>query len=207
MKAYNYDNARFPEKITIAESRNQGLGLEVLDRQGGTFRIDLDAVQEQVLRIRLYRETFAAPFGSSVCEKEVDGKVTAGITRQDGRVILDTGKMRVEVGEAPFTFCVYGKEAEPVYEEQMADVDSVLEGFHRMMPMGYEETGKIWNICARLRPDEHIWGLGERFTEFDKRGQAIRMWKHGHQGCYGCSGTGRAYRSCHGVGESGGSDQ
>ena len=46
-------------------------------------------------------------------------------------------------------------------------------GFTRLAsgPLAYHES-------FVAEPDEHFWGLGERFTAFDKRGQLISCWNH-----------------------------
>lgn len=182
MKKYNYDQARFPKKIWTYEVKDAGVSIQAEDSKGATFGIDVEAVQPWVFRIRLYRENFIPPFGSRIAGTIREAE-TAKIKSTEEKLILDTGKMRMEIGKDPFFFRIYGAEERLVYEEQMEDVDSVLDGFQRMMPIGYEETAGVWNICARLRPDEHIWGLGEHFTEFDKRGQEIRMWNQDTLGC------------------------
>lgn len=182
MKTYAYENAKYPVKVKLAEKRPQGMTLEAFDPFQGSFYIDADAVGDRVLRVRLYRTEFLPPYGSVVNPQTAAG-CPADVRESETSISLDTGKMRAEIGTDPFSFCLYGPDGALVYQEQTEDVDSVGPGYHRMMPVGYEETEGIWNICARLRPDEHIFGLGERFTEFDKRGQEVRMWNKDTLGC------------------------
>jgi alpha-D-xyloside xylohydrolase len=49
------------------------------------------------------------------------------------------------------------------------------------LPLGFTRLasgGVAYHDSFAAEPDEHFWGLGERFTSFDKRGQLISCWNH-----------------------------
>ncbi len=49
------------------------------------------------------------------------------------------------------------------------------------LPLGFTRlvSGEVaYHDSFVAEPDEHFWGLGERFTPFDKRGQLISCWNH-----------------------------
>lgn len=49
------------------------------------------------------------------------------------------------------------------------------------LPMGFTRLasgGLAYHDSFAAQPDEHFWGLGERFTGFDKRGQLVSCWNH-----------------------------
>ena len=49
------------------------------------------------------------------------------------------------------------------------------------LPLGFTRLvsgGIAYHDSFVAEPDEHFWGLGERFTSFDKRGQLISCWNH-----------------------------
>ena len=55
------------------------------------------------------------------------------------------------------------------------------------LPLGFTRLasgGLAYHDSFVAEPDEHFWGLGERFTGFDKRGQLVSCWNHdalGHE--------------------------
>ena len=49
------------------------------------------------------------------------------------------------------------------------------------LPLGFTRVacgGVAYHDSFVAEPDEHFWGLGERFTGFDKRGQLVSCWNH-----------------------------
>lgn len=54
------------------------------------------------------------------------------------------------------------------------------------LPLGFMRlaSGTIAYLESYVaEPDEHFYGLGERFTNFDKRGQLVSCWNHDALGC------------------------
>lgn len=147
------------------------------------FFIEMTALGQDILRIRVYRDTFETPFGSAVTAPPAPAGC-AEIGESASR--LRTDRFCAEVRHAPFALRVCDAAGETVYEEQTQDADSVGEGEHRIPPLGFVRTPSgqtAASLCARLRWDEHIYGLGERFGEFDRRGQQVRMWNTDTLGC------------------------
>ncbi|MEG1406859.1 MAG: alpha-xylosidase [Ruthenibacterium sp.] len=150
--------------------------------QGRSFYISAAAVAENILRIRVYEKHFSEIEYSFV-------PPLAGCKTWD--CDMDTVRVHTEAFDAqfdlnPFSFTVKNSEGQIVYEESTRDVDSVGDGFDRIPPMGFSmENDRIvgTNFCAKLHYDEHLYGLGEHFTEFDKRGQQVTMWNYDTLGC------------------------
>ena len=49
------------------------------------------------------------------------------------------------------------------------------------LPLGFTRLASgalAYHDSFVAEPDEHFWGLGERFTSFDKRGQIVSCWNH-----------------------------
>ena len=55
------------------------------------------------------------------------------------------------------------------------------------LPPSYQKTsgGPVWNAQARLRPEEHLYGLGEQSGPLDLRGASRRLWNTDPAGSYG----------------------
>jgi alpha-D-xyloside xylohydrolase len=99
------------------------------------------------------------------------------ITENSKAVSIDTGALRFEAQRDRWKYVIYDKQGEIVLEEHIRDADVI--GAYRAMPLGFTtREGKIYrsNETFYLPTDEHFYGFGEKFTEFDKRGQTIDGW-------------------------------
>lgn len=172
--------------------RKDGVTATLADTGGGQFFLDIAFVREDALRIRLYAGAFDQPLYDAVRPDFFSG-ATVDIRESDTDVTLSTAQLTVALARDPFRFVVRRLDGQVLYEEQFLDADAVGEGQHRVPPMGFVENQGQKNVsfCARLRPDEHIFGLGERFGEFDKRGQTVRMQNSDTLGCR----DGKAYKN------------
>jgi len=109
------------------------------------------------------------------------------LKESEGRVLITCGKNTLEISKDPFGLRVMDEDGRLICESNMHDVNSVGEGKDLIPPIGYstDESGKTVsvNIGMKLHYDEHIYGLGEHFTPFDKVGQKIRMENVDTLGC------------------------
>ena len=124
--------------------------------------------------------------------------VALDVTETDDSVVIDTGALRISVGTAEWSFAVEDADSgETVFAEQRSDPD--VFGRQRVEPLGFTQAEINHNprrvaeagTAFRLSPGERIYGAGEQFTEFDRRGQEIELW---HEEPLGTE-TGRAYKN------------
>jgi len=153
-----------------------------------TFRFDLRATPE-VPDDRDYPEldtdAVTVPVDLDATERDDGGMLT-----------VDTGALAVEIGLDEWSFRVLDGD-ETVFEEQRNDPD--VFGRDRVDSLGFTheevnnnprkvtETGTSF----RLAPDEKIYGAGEQFVEFDRRGRELEIW---HEEPLGTE-TERAYKN------------
>ncbi|WP_101296929.1 alpha-xylosidase [Halegenticoccus soli] len=156
---------------------------------------DADAVSRTVpVTVRFYRpdafrfELAANPEAgvteslTDLDEEAIAADVDLDVTERDGELRLRTRSLAVRVGLDPWSFRVEGADGRILFEEQRGDVD--VHGDHRVDPLGFEErtedSGPDRVVAAgtafALAPDERLYGFGEKFTEFDKRGQTVSSW-------------------------------
>ena len=175
-----------PDKVWICARRKDGLSLGFLDRKGREYRGDLDFFESGAMRVRIYENYFVQPVYDLVNKESLK---PLGIEVSDGEdeIRVCFGSFVMRILKNPFAFQILGPGGVIVYEENMWDVNSVNEGFDQIPPMGFtrEAAGEIQevNLAPKLHMDEHIYGLGEHFTEFDKRGQSVRMRNFDTLGC------------------------
>jgi alpha-D-xyloside xylohydrolase len=118
------------------------------------------------------------------------------VREADERLVIETDVLTVEVGLEEWSFRVRDGEG-TVFEEQRSDRD--VFDRERVDPLGFTQTEINHNPRAvteagtafRLSPDEKIYGAGEQFVEFDRRGRELDLW---HEEPLGTE-TGRAYKN------------
>ncbi len=177
----------YAEKITHYQVIDNGIKLSMEDKKERRINAQIQIVADNIVRIRVSARECTKPEPDFVNHSFLPAAVHAKTEEDDTCIRISSRCCRVELGKAPFAFTVYDNSGKAVYVENMNDVNPVGEGEDRKMSLGYafQTDGDVacMNFCAQLRPDEHIYGLGERFTEFDKRGQKIAMWNYDTLGC------------------------
>ena len=122
--------------------------------------------------------------------------VSLAVTEDDGTLILETDVLTVRVGLDEWSFSVHDGE-ETIFAEQRADPD--VFGQQRVDPLGVTQE-KVNHNPRRivesgtsfvLSPDEKLYGTGEQFVEFDRRGRELDLW---HEEPLGTE-TERAYKN------------
>ena len=178
---YLENTCRFP-KTLIPQKAPEGSLLFRGETGDKPFFLEFTPVDSRILRLRVYENAYEPPLGDAVGEK---APVPAQVSQDDTKTLLKTEDFTLCLTHAPFSLTLENTQGQTVYQEQTEDVDSVAEGMQQIPPVGFVETpeGTAAALCPRLRYDEHIYGLGERFGEFDRRGQRIEMWNRDTLGC------------------------
>lgn len=189
MTDYNYRHSdfRYAKSISAYEKIKGGLKLTLSDGQNGLLTAEASIVADNIVKFRVARDKTVRPEFDFINRRFLPEQVNVKIDENSDELCISHASCRVVLGRDPFTLAVYNREERAVYVENTDDVNSVGDGEDRIMPLGctLKPDGGVagMNFCGRLRHDEHIYGLGEHFTEFDKRGQQITMWNYDTLGC------------------------
>jgi alpha-D-xyloside xylohydrolase len=115
-------------------------------------------------------------------EDEIRENIDLTLEEENGELTIETGELRLRIGLEAWSFRVEDDEGQVLFEEQRNDID--VRGNDRVEPLGFSEeeinhgpyrvteTGTAF----ALEPGERLYGLGEQFTRFDRRGQAVESW-------------------------------
>lgn len=176
----------FPKRIVGVRKNGEGWSLLGEDNQGQWIYLEVATFEKGILRVRVGENEFI-PEASSIIRKECLMEANEKIVERDSEICIYWGNYELCIGMDNFSFEVLDRGGECVYRENMNDVDSVGEGEDIIPPIGYsknlEYQKTYMNIASALRMDEHIYGGGERFTEFDKRGQILKLKNKDTLGC------------------------
>lgn len=173
-----------PKKLAAYEKTDEGLLMTLTDGNA-EWKAVLSFFRQGIVRIRLYRGTFES-VRYDVVNKDMIEAEDVVISETENGLSVDFGGYTAVLGKDPYRFAVKAQDGAILYEENVRDVNSVNEGLDPIPPMGYSldrQNNCYMNVAAKLRHDEHIYGLGEHFTEFDKRGQTVSMRNFDTLGC------------------------
>jgi len=188
MNRYTKDlNDFYAVRLKDYSMEGSSLSLTVEDQQGSPFTIAVSFYKNDILRVRLYSEVF------QLCYDLVNSKFLIPdndikLSQEGNLLTVKYGSQSLLIGREPFSFAIQAADGHLIYEENFNDVNPVGEkGEDLIPPMGFskDNEGNIVNvnICAALRWNEHIYGMGERFTEFDRRGQQVVLMNKDTLGC------------------------
>ncbi|HEU4760058.1 MAG TPA: TIM-barrel domain-containing protein, partial [Dehalococcoidia bacterium] len=145
---------------------------------GETVRVSIVFARPEVVRVRAWLGEQAPPAESPML---VEGALAGlkpglrGVGADEEGVTLDSRALRVRVGRKPWSVRV--ETGGRALLEQRPDDRQLLGPL--VLPTGYSKgaDGRIsFHESWSLEPDERLYGLGEQFGPFDKRGQRIVFW-------------------------------
>ena len=125
-------------------------------------------IGEQGLRIRT---TLSDQDNFSILKTHPSAQVL-NIQQQTTETTVEAGGYQLILSHKPLAF-VLSKDKEIV---QQSATDGHFVRRHRLPP--FAKTSKGWMINLELDYDEAVYGLGEKWSKLDKRGQLIRSYNH-----------------------------
>lgn len=139
-----------------------------------TFRFELDTTPTGANDAR--RE------GIEFHDEAIQAGISPSVSESDGVLSVTTTELELRIGLDEWSFEVLTSSGTSLLKEQRTDITA--KGESRTDPLGFtSEVVNRWPFRTtetggsfELFPDEHIYGLGEKFTDLDKRGQTIESW-------------------------------
>lgn len=125
----------------------------------------------------LFRPLDSQPFATPIVVGRPERKIPLQVESADGQLVVSGGGLRLSIQTDSWRLRLYDANGADVLRENPSDVDGLGQPF--VLPLGYAATVDGVNLVSEsfhLRPDEHLLGLGEKFTPLDKVGQRIVTW-------------------------------
>jgi alpha-D-xyloside xylohydrolase len=159
-------------------------------KEKGALIVDLETAWGRPARLRIesaakdiYRWTFV-PGGAAlrrqptgIIENRPAGRDAGTVKERPGGIALVGPRLSFEIHADPWFLRIVDRRGREVLGENPGDVDGLGRPF--VPPLGYVRDGRRVSSVIQsfhLHPDEHLYGLGEKFTGLDKSGQRIVSW-------------------------------
>ncbi|GCE30371.1 hypothetical protein KDA_58550 [Dictyobacter alpinus] len=119
----------------------------------------------------------ARNFGMLLANREQTQPHVPALEQSEIESTVNTADFQIRLQRDPFAFAITHKATQRTWSTATDDRD--VHGLLCTAPPGVatpdegkQETYWSWS----LTPDEHLYGLGERFTSFDQRGRDLTLW-------------------------------
>jgi alpha-glucosidase len=151
------------ERVDAVEETARGV-LATLGRE----RLRVDVVADDVVRLKISRGgSFDEDPTFAVCVDPLAQDVAFRVERGDGVVRVRTSALVVSVGLDPFRVDVHRTDGTPVAETAVDD-----DG----RPWAYATLNDAFVVRRRARPEDGIFGLGEKTGRLNRRGREFTLW-------------------------------
>ncbi len=170
--------AGFDWAVRLASYRLSGndLRLTAETASGRSVEITLRALTPEIWRVKVVIPGCAAqPETPILLDPDAPGlPLTARV--DDSSLSVDAGATTLRVDRDPFCLRWFDADGVEICRENPFDIDGLGRPF--ILPLGFVADAERPLIVdtLHLRADEHLFGLGEKFTPLDKRGQRIITW-------------------------------
>jgi alpha-D-xyloside xylohydrolase len=161
--------------LTSHEATEGGLRFEARTDGGGPLRGEAAFVTPQVLRLRAWLDEEPPP-GSPMLVEGAHARHRATLSEDAEALVLDSGSLRLRLPREAWAPALEDASARRLIEPS-ADGNLLRARF--VLPLGYSKDGEgrvAFHESFGLTPDERLYGLGEQFSGFDRKGQRIVSW-------------------------------
>ncbi|NDJ76487.1 MAG: alpha-xylosidase [Chloroflexi bacterium] len=180
----DHDGPEYVVEATVVDSGRDRVNLKGVTQTGeevsiiirvvapGIVRVLLEDDASDPARVRLARE-LPAP----------DGSIT--LRRTNDSVTIKGEHIQVQVTLKPFHIVFFGPDGRRLLDQNYSE--KTAPGTLSVLPFGFSRVDGervAFHETFAAEPDEHFFGFGEKFTEFDKRGQRLEMWNYDPAGVH-----------------------
>lgn len=157
----------------------------VVDFSTSTFRgnkalVKITFINETVFRVQMFPGKNIPTHINNIFEFKPD--LIPTVAEDDDFVNISSDRIVIKVRKCPWEIIVLLDNKE-LTREQIKDFN--VDQKYKAVPIGfsYTDDGKILNAFETLymHVDEDFYGFGERFTDFNKRGQKFEIWQRDAQ--------------------------
>ncbi|MGB9717895.1 MAG: alpha-xylosidase [Thermoproteota archaeon] len=139
------------------------------------LHVEVSFLGEQALMLRAGIGGVPAFEPEPLMVKTVLEPVEASVVESNDGLSFSSGKVSCEIRRRPWCLKLKDETGRVFFEEYLS---GILRSWFPVYPLGYKiaDGGKCFFESVYLRPNESVYGFGERFGPLDKRGQALLLW-------------------------------
>jgi len=152
-----------------------GVRLSVRTEGGETLQVELAFVTPHVFRLRAWLDE-EPPADSPMLVEGAHRRHSARVGEDDGALVVDSGALKVRLARSRWAMAVEDADGRAFIRPSQ---DNTLLRLPFVLPLGFSRTADgraAFHEAFGLTPDERLFGLGEQFGPFDKRGQRLVSW-------------------------------
>jgi len=177
-------------RAAIAEEHERGLILSGTTQTGEQVTITLMMVTPGIVRV-LLEDAKSDPKRVTLA-RTLSEPFSASLKKDGGQLWLATEQITVRIDLDPFGIAFYDPNGRLLLAQNYSDSD--VTDRMSALPFGFSDIDGqrvAFHDTFTTEPDEHFYGFGEKFTDFDKRGQRLAMWQYDAFGVH----SERAYKN------------
>ncbi len=139
------------------------------------LHVEVSFLGEQALMLRAGIDRVPAFEPEPLMVKTVLEPVETSIVESSDALSFSSGRMSCEIRRKPWCLKLKDEKGRVFFEEYLS---GILRSWFPVYPLGYKtvEGEKRFFESVFLRPDESVYGFGERFGPLDKKVQTLLLW-------------------------------
>jgi alpha-D-xyloside xylohydrolase len=171
-------------KATLLEERQNTVILQGVTQEGLTMHVAVQVVASGIVRV-LLEEMTPNPKRITLA-KDLSNQavpVTKVTTGQQIKLVSDSVQVHIDLD--PFHIAFYDPDGQLLLDQNYHESD--VQERRSTLPFGFSAIDGqrvAFHDSFTAEPDEHFYGFGEKFTDFDKRGQLLKMWQYDAYGAH-----------------------
>ncbi len=171
-------------KATLLEEHQNTLILQGVTQEGLAMHVAVKIVAPGIVRV-LLEETTPDPKRMTLAKDLSDQEVQVTKVTTDRQIKLLSDSVQVHVDLDPFHIAFYDPNGHLLLDQNYHESD--VQERRSTLPFGFsviDGQRVAFHDSFTVEPDEHFYGFGEKFTDFDKRGQLLKMWQYDAYGAH-----------------------
>lgn len=173
----NQRRVEYIKRMLEWKRSNNAIFFKCETNEGKEVGIRLDLCAEDVFRLRVAISSKIPAGKTPMLVKEKLSDVKFQLEEKQDFLLIRIPRLSIKIDKNPWKLSVYDDNGKIICRETSSK--NVAQKFVTY-PLGFStKTGsdiKYTFETISLAPDEHLYGLGEKFLNLDKRGQRITSW-------------------------------
>ncbi len=180
------------EKIVLRKRKENIFQFQCLTHEKKKIYVCLELCTPELFRLRMSKVNKFFSYNTAMVAKTEWKKVHYHLKENKENIAIETQSMIINVQKNPWQVTVNNKNGKIIFQEQIKDISGLQQFLS--YPPGYgvnSEKETSFYESFVLRPDEQLYGLGEKYDELNKRGKQYVSWNVDTA----TTVTGRAYKN------------